>query len=222
MLKPEPKEQGATLSSKVVLPSGPFVPPTSKAFSQPSAVPLGQPSKSAVQSSPAVVIATPPPAQTMSTTAHPPAVASLFDDAQVVTTRTQWEKSKVTVEFILNALHQALVKRERITVLAALSSIAASGQLSDILKREPRLSILIGEAYQRDGRDAEAAALKLSPSNPRHVKDFVHYAFDQLKLSESDGARAAVDLVNIANRQGSARLQPWAYYDMGTQNYKWL
>ncbi len=132
-------------------------------------------------------------------------------------------KNMVGDAALIALFFQSIIGKQATNLYVSLRLLAERGLLSTMLKQDTRLETMLKDFYQRQNRSSDIESLRLAPTNPLHLKNFIRFALqDQLRLSESDAAHAAVDLVNIANRQSAVKLAPWAYYDMQTASYHWI
>jgi len=124
---------------------------------------------------------------------------------------------------LADKLDDALLRRKRYTILAALEILAETGGLDNILAKDKRFVDLLSAYFRRNNLADEEAGFKSNPYQAKYLQHFLKFIFlERLGMNSEAGAKFAVKISNIFREKGVDQYAEMAYFDLSDNKFKWI
>lgn len=143
-------------------------------------------------------------------------------DSSAVLAEQQKVVANLSPERLRDVLFNALNQQSQLAALAALRSLAQSGDLLNIIKADSRFYYLLSNQYRQDRELNKLKEFNLLFARAQYVGEVMRYILEKrLKISEDKAAHIGVSLVNLLKQRG-VDTNHWSYWDEANRSYKWL
>ena len=133
------------------------------------------------------------------------------------------EATRKEYDRVADLFENYLVERQRIGIIACLEILAEIGALDTIIADDERFRRLLFGYFDRNNLREEKEEYYKNQRQPRIIKHFLRYVFlERLGLPEAEGARLALTMSNIFRAKGEMKYAQLAYFDLASNNFKWL